>query len=122
MRLESPEPVIVDEVIELLGDVGHSPFVRACGLDLLNSLLGQVLQLDAIGLRLLSKGRGPQVDRDAGFAAKGGQSVNVYGRWNIHGKRSEERREGQECASTCRSRWSQSSTNKQNTIYKIKHI
>src|SRR3546814_19816050 len=39
-------------------------------------------------------------------AAEGCAADSLCLQWQHHGKRSDERREGKECVSTCRSRWS----------------
>src|SRR3546814_18887843 len=50
----------------------------------------------------------------------GGQ-FNLFANPTTWGTRSEERRVGKECVSTCRSRWSPSHYKKTNTNYQVEH-
>src|SRR3546814_19066729 len=70
MRLKAPELVVVDQVIELLGDVRRPPLVHSGLLKLLDGMPRQVLELDAVRLRLLGEGRRAKVARHARLRAE----------------------------------------------------
>src|SRR5215469_13553560 len=75
--LEAPELVVIDEIVELLGDGGAVPLVSSGRLQLFRGASRKVLQFDGVALRLRGHRCCAQVDRDATFAAKGGQGRDV---------------------------------------------
>jgi hypothetical protein len=83
VRLEAPEPVVVDQVAQCfvdgialaLGDAARAQPVQA--------LAQQVLQGDAVGLGILGDGCGGQVDRQARGRTHGAQALDVLARRNI---------------------------------------
>jgi hypothetical protein len=52
MGLESPELVVIDEIVELLGDGGAAPLVDSGRLQLFRGASREVLELDWVALRL----------------------------------------------------------------------
>ena len=52
MDLESPELVVIDEIVKLLGDSGAAPLVDSGRLQLIRGASRKVLQLDRVALRL----------------------------------------------------------------------
>src|SRR5215468_2525834 len=52
MGLEAPELVVIDEIVELLGDGDAAPLVSSSRLQLFRSTSREVLQLDGVSLRL----------------------------------------------------------------------
>ena len=62
VSLETPEFVVIHEVIELLSDGCDFLLLRAVRLELLNGLLRQVLECGPVSLSLLRDGRGWQED------------------------------------------------------------
>ncbi|NCC27852.1 MAG: hypothetical protein EOM22_06815 [Gammaproteobacteria bacterium] len=58
MRLEAPELVVLDEIVQLLDQVVDAPLVRSCRLQLTQRILGQILEQDAIRVRFGADRRG----------------------------------------------------------------
>ena len=84
MGLEAPELVVIDEIVQLLGDCGATPLVSSGRLQLFRGASREVLQLDGVALRLRGHRCCAQVDRDATLAAKGGQSRDVARSRYVH--------------------------------------
>src|SRR3546814_21048063 len=87
------------------------------------------LQAARLGARLVQFGRGFRVGDDASAGAQAhafaaqrqGANQDVQVEVAIAIQRSEERRVGKECVSTCRSRWSRSHYKKKRTTSKHQH-
>ena len=84
MGLEAPELMVIDEIVELLGDRGAAPLVDSGRLQLFRGASREVLQLDGVALRLRGHRCCAQVDRDTTLAAKGGQSRYVTRSRYVH--------------------------------------
>src|SRR5690606_33717497 len=82
-RLEAPELAVVDQVIELLDDRRYFPLVRSTLLKLRGSTPCQVLELDAVCLRIRCDRCRAQVDRDARVSPVFGESRDVRSRRNV---------------------------------------
>src|SRR5215831_2246215 len=65
MGLEAPELVVIDEIVELLGDSAAAPLVSSGRLQLFRGASREVLQLNAVGLRPRGHRCCAQVDRNA---------------------------------------------------------
>ena len=84
MGLEAPELVVIDEIVELLGDGDAAPLVSSSRLQLFRRTSREVLQLDGVSLRLRGHRCCAQVDRDTTLTAKGGQSRDVARSRYVH--------------------------------------
>src|SRR5215469_15125328 len=84
MGLKAPELVVIDKIVELLGDSGAAPLVDSGRLQLFRGASCEVLELDSVALRLRSDRCCAQVDRYATLAAKGGQSRDVARSRYVH--------------------------------------
>jgi hypothetical protein len=76
-RLESPELLVVDEVVEMLHERGDATLVGLGGLELMHGLLGEVLQFDPLCRGFLADRRGRQIDRDTDVAAVGREGLEI---------------------------------------------
>src|SRR5262249_14261888 len=75
MRLFRPEVLVVVELLQRLSELDDGGSVGARGLQLLSRLRAEVLQLDPPRIRLRRDRRGGEVDRDAGAAVRGEQTL-----------------------------------------------
>ena len=71
--LEAPELVVVDQVVQMLGQLGAAPLVGAGLLQLPRRLAGEVLQFDPVSGGVLGERCGRQEDGDPDIATIGGQ-------------------------------------------------
>ncbi len=89
--LETPELVVLDEIVQLLDQVVDAPLVRAGRLQLSQRLLGQVLEQDAIGVRFGADRRGGQDDGHRDVVALvgkigelvGGRKIEIEHEWSL---------------------------------------